>query len=135
MGMMEHFTREQTIQLLARAKASRERDWVLFLVAFCHGLRASEAINLTPANFSDGYLGIKRLKGSKKTVQPLREERGAAQRARGHGALARAPQSTPRRQTAAASGSSLFRGSSPGDFSAATAAMPGFRGTCAIFTS
>ena len=71
---MEHLTREQTIQLMARAKASRERDWVLFLVAFWHGLRASEAVKLTPANFSDGYLTIKRLKGSYKTAHPLVED-------------------------------------------------------------
>jgi len=68
---MEHLTREQTISLLTCARAGRERDWILFLVSFWHGLRASEAVNLTPENFSDGYLNIQRLKGSLRTVQPL----------------------------------------------------------------
>lgn len=68
---MEHLTREQTIDLLTCARAGRERDWVLFLVSFWHGLRASEAVKLTPENFIDGYLNVQRLKGSMRTVQPL----------------------------------------------------------------
>lgn len=71
---MEHLSREQLLGLLAQAKAARERDWVLFLVAFWHGLRASEAVALTPENFVDGYLSVQRLKGSLRTVQPLVED-------------------------------------------------------------
>jgi integrase len=70
---MEHFTREQTVQLLTAARCCRERDWVLLLVTFWHGLRASEAVALNPENFADGYLTVQRLKGSLKTVQPLIE--------------------------------------------------------------
>jgi integrase/recombinase XerD len=68
---MEHLSREQVVDLLTRARAGRERDWVLFLVSFWHGLRASEAIGLIPENFADGYLNVQRLKGSLRTVQPL----------------------------------------------------------------
>src|SRR5712671_3762263 len=68
---MEHLTRDQTISLLTCARTGRERDWVLFLVSFWHGLRASEAVALTPDNFADGYLNVQRLKGSLRTVQPL----------------------------------------------------------------
>lgn len=71
---MQHLTREQLAGVLAHAKAARERDWVLLLVAFWHGLRASEAISLTPANFHDGYLTVQRLKGSLRTTQPLVED-------------------------------------------------------------
>lgn len=71
---MEHLTREQLIAVLTHARAARERDWVLFLVSFWHGLRASEAINLTPEHFVDGYLTVQRLKGSLRTVQPLVED-------------------------------------------------------------
>jgi integrase len=71
---MEHLSREQLVALLGHAKANRERDWVLFLVSFWHGLRASEAVSLTPAHFVDGYLNIQRLKGSYRTVQPLVED-------------------------------------------------------------
>src|SRR5579862_2470449 len=68
---MEHLTREQLIAVLAQAKVSRDRDWILLLVTFWHGLRASEAIALTPENFADGYLSVQRLKGSLRTTQPL----------------------------------------------------------------
>lgn len=68
---MEHLTRDQVIALLTAARRSRERDWVLFLVSFWHGLRASEAVSLTPQNFADGYINVQRLKGSLRTVQPL----------------------------------------------------------------
>jgi integrase len=70
---VEHLTREQLVAVLVQAKASSERDWVLLLVSFWHGLRASEAIGLTPEHFADGYLSIQRLKGSMKTIQPLVE--------------------------------------------------------------
>jgi len=71
---VEHLSREQLLEVLRQAKAARERDWVLLLVAFWHGLRASEAINLTPEHFADGYLAVQRLKGSMRTVQPLVED-------------------------------------------------------------
>jgi integrase len=71
---MEHLSREQLVAVLREARAARERDWVLLLVAFWHGLRASEAVGLTPENFADGYLSIQRLKGSMRTTQPLVED-------------------------------------------------------------
>lgn len=75
---MEHLNREQLVDLLRIARARRERDWVLFLVSFWHGLRASEAVNLTPRNFSVSssgtFLEVQRLKGSMRTVQPLLED-------------------------------------------------------------
>src|SRR5579863_255706 len=70
---MEHLTREQLLALLRRARAGSERDWTLFLVSFWHGLRASEALALTPEHFADGYLTVQRLKGSNKTTQRLFE--------------------------------------------------------------
>lgn len=71
---MEHLTRDQLRGLLFEARVHRERDWVLFLVSFWHGLRATEAISLTPANFTDGFLTVQRLKGSLRTTQPLVED-------------------------------------------------------------
>lgn len=70
---MHHLTREQTLELFRQARAHSERDWILLLVTFWHGLRASEAINLTPENFRDGHLNVQRLKGSLRTIQPLVE--------------------------------------------------------------
>ena len=47
-----------------------ERQRLAVLVAFEHGLRISELINLTKENIKDGYISVQRLKGSLKTVQP-----------------------------------------------------------------
>lgn len=71
---MEHLSREQLLAVLREAKATRERDWVLLLVAFWHGLRASEAVSLMPEHFADGYLTVQRLKGSMRTTQPFVED-------------------------------------------------------------
>lgn len=68
---MEHLTRDELLRVLAEAKKHRERDRVMILVAYWHGLRASEVISLLPSNFSDGHLTVQRLKGSKRTSQPL----------------------------------------------------------------
>lgn len=43
----------------------------MILVAYLHGLRASEVVDLKPANVKDGYLSVLRLKGSEATTQPL----------------------------------------------------------------
>jgi len=59
--------------LLAAAKAGRERDWLMILVAFNHGLRASEVTSFQSSAVQDGYLTIQRLKGSLKTTQALVE--------------------------------------------------------------
>jgi integrase len=70
---VEHLTREQLCDVLRCARAARKRDWILLLVSFWHGLRASEAIALKPENFRDGFLTVQRLKGSMRTTQPLVE--------------------------------------------------------------
>lgn len=46
----------------------------MILVAFCHGLRASEVVGLKANNFHDGQLTVQRKKGSNKTTQPLHED-------------------------------------------------------------
>lgn len=56
-----YFTRQEILALMTQAKAVRERDWILFLVSFWHGLRASEAISLTPEHFAGAYLALQRL--------------------------------------------------------------------------
>lgn len=57
--------------VLAAAREKRERDWLMILVGFWHGLRASEVVGLKRGNVHDGFLTVQRLKGSKKTTQPL----------------------------------------------------------------
>jgi integrase len=65
------FSKEQFRALLEAAKAQRERDWLMILMAYAHGLRASEVIAITPDDIQDGMLRVKRLKGSLCTDQPL----------------------------------------------------------------
>lgn len=68
---MVHLTKDELIRLLGVAKSHNEDHWLMILVAYWHGLRASEVMTLTPQNFADGFITVKRLKGSKETTQPL----------------------------------------------------------------
>ena len=82
-------SKDELLGLLRTAKACRERDWLMILVAFNHGLRAGEVCGgwyvrhvdgKTPKSFHpgitgedvhDGYLSVKALKNSLRTTQPL----------------------------------------------------------------
>jgi integrase len=68
---MEHLTKDELLVLLKAARTESERDWLMILVAYNHGLRASEVTGLTRSAIRDGHLTVKRLKGSLKTTQPL----------------------------------------------------------------
>jgi integrase len=68
---MQHLSYEQIHGLLTAAKRGRDRDWLMILVGFCHGFRATEVVELTPACIADGFITVQRLKGSEKTTQPL----------------------------------------------------------------
>jgi len=76
---MKSMTRAELDALLEVAARHSKRDALLFLVIFNHGLRISEAVpgpdtpGLTRENIVDGFLVVQRLKGSRKTVQPLLE--------------------------------------------------------------
>ena len=59
------------MKLLATAKRKSERDWLMILVHFWHGLRNSEVRALTGDSIDNGYLKIERLKGSEGGVQAL----------------------------------------------------------------
>jgi len=68
---IQSLDRVQLIALLSAARDHRRRDWLMILLAFNHGLRASEVVALTPFNFSRTHLTVQRLKGSLKTTQEL----------------------------------------------------------------
>ncbi len=68
---MKYMTRQQVLALLKAARKESERDFLMILLAYRHGLRASEVCALTTRDFADGYITIKRLKGSLKTTHPL----------------------------------------------------------------
>jgi type 1 fimbriae regulatory protein FimB/type 1 fimbriae regulatory protein FimE len=72
----EYVTEAEIGSLLKAAKrhANGERDAAMILVAYTHGLRVSELINLQwrQIDFDTGRLQVIRLKGSENTLQPLR---------------------------------------------------------------
>jgi integrase len=70
---IQMLTWDELKAVLAAAQKARERDWLMILVAFWHGLRSSEVVALTKRNFHDGQITVQRLKGSLKTTQPLVE--------------------------------------------------------------
>jgi integrase len=65
---MKSLTRLELDALLA---ATPEPDRLMFLVAFNHGLRVSEVVNLNASNIVDEHLVVQRLKRSRRTTQPL----------------------------------------------------------------
>jgi site-specific recombinase XerD len=71
-------TPDEVLSVLRTARARSIRDWCMILLAYSHGLRASEVCNLhlDDVNFKDRSVTIARLKGSMRTVQPLYEHRG-----------------------------------------------------------
>jgi integrase len=68
---MEHLSKDELHAVLSHARNCRERDWLMILVGYWHGLRASEVVAITAGCIADGHLTVARLKGSNKTVQPL----------------------------------------------------------------
>jgi integrase len=89
---MKSLTHSELYSLLAVARRHSERDWLMLYVTFSHGLRVSEVVGgydkngnyrhgIGKRNILGGYLVTHRLKGSRKTTQPLLDnEREALQR-------------------------------------------------------
>jgi site-specific recombinase XerD len=75
---MVHLTPEELLAILKTARARSARDWAMILLAYRHGLRASEVCDLkiADADLKVGSLSIRRLKGSLHTVQPLYRHKG-----------------------------------------------------------
>jgi type 1 fimbriae regulatory protein FimB len=66
---MHSLTKDELAALLTAAKKHSQRDYVMVLVGFYHGMRASEVCGLTAEHIRDGYIRIERLKGSETNVQ------------------------------------------------------------------
>jgi integrase len=64
---MKSLTKDELSRLLEVAGTDR----LMFAVMFNHGLRVSEVIALDENNVVDGHLVVQRLKGSRRTTQPL----------------------------------------------------------------
>ena len=75
---MAFLTPEETLAVLKAARGRSTRDWAMILLAYRHGLRASEVcgLKLTDIDLKAGSISVRRLKGSLQTVQPLYPHRG-----------------------------------------------------------
>jgi integrase len=68
---LEALSKPELLALLGAARAHSERNWLMILTAFSHGLRASEVVALQTDAIADGHITVRRLKGSLATTQPL----------------------------------------------------------------
>jgi integrase len=77
-GRMTILTPPETLALLKAARKRSTRDWAMILLAYRHGLRASEVcgIKLADVDLKTSSISIRRLKGSLHTIQPLYQHRG-----------------------------------------------------------
>jgi integrase len=71
--IVQALTKKELLAILAAARAVSERDFLMILMGYCHGLRASEVVAIVRDDIKDGFLSVQRLKGSNRTVQPLLE--------------------------------------------------------------
>jgi site-specific recombinase XerD len=73
-----HLSTSELLTVLKIARARSVRDWCMILLAYRHGLRASEVcgLRLSDVNVKDQSVRVARLKGSMLTVQPLYSHRG-----------------------------------------------------------
>ncbi len=68
----------EVLSVLRAAKARGNREWAMILLAYKHGLRASEVCNLRveDVDMKNGSIVVERLKGSLRTTQAVTEHRG-----------------------------------------------------------
>src|SRR5205823_4787963 len=74
---MKALTQDEIFKVL-KAASDSPRDLAMILLAFRHGMRASEVCNLElkDVDLKSGEIIIRRLKGSLKTTQPLADFQG-----------------------------------------------------------
>jgi site-specific recombinase XerD len=72
-GQMTFLTPEEILAVLKAARVRSARDWAMILLAYRHGMRASEVCGLRrdDVNLKAESITIRRLKGSLETCQPL----------------------------------------------------------------
>jgi integrase len=77
-GRMTVLTPQQILDLLKVARKRSMRDWAMILLAYRHGLRASEVcgIKIDDVDLKVESISIRRLKGSLHTIQPIYQHRG-----------------------------------------------------------
>ena len=75
---MTYLSPEELLAVLKAARSRSTRDWAMILLAYRHGMRASEVcgLKLADADLKSESVSIRRLKGSLHTVQPLYRHKG-----------------------------------------------------------
>lgn len=75
---MNHLEPTEVLSVLRAAKARGAREWGMIVLAYKHGLRASEVCNLRldDVDLKNGSIVVERLKGSLRTTQAVTEHRG-----------------------------------------------------------
>src|SRR5580704_7783102 len=75
---MIHLEPTEVLSILRAAKVKGVREWAMIVVAYKHGMRASEVCNLRldDIDMRNGSIVVERLKGSLRTTQALTEHRG-----------------------------------------------------------
>jgi type 1 fimbriae regulatory protein FimB len=75
---MIHLEASEVLAVLRAAKRRGAREWPMILLAYKHGLRASEVCNLLldDVDLKNGNIIVERLKGSLRTTQAVTEHRG-----------------------------------------------------------
>lgn len=75
---MIHLEPTEVLSVLRAARAKGSREWAMIVVAYKHGLRASEVCNLRldDLDLRNGSIVVERLKGSLRTTQAVTEHRG-----------------------------------------------------------
>ena len=75
---MVHLEPREVLAVLKAAKDRSARSWAMILLAYKHGLRASEVCNLRSddVDLKNGSIVVARLKGSSRTTQALTGHRG-----------------------------------------------------------
>jgi len=75
---MQHLEPAEVLSVLRAAKTKGHREWAMIVVAYKHGMRASEVCNLRvdDVDLKNGSIVVERLKGSLRTTQAITEHRG-----------------------------------------------------------
>src|SRR5258707_578691 len=74
---MKYWQPNELLAVLAEAKKKSARNHLIILLAYKHGLRATEVCRLKLEDVQDGRIDVKRLKGSLHTNRPLESDDNA----------------------------------------------------------
>jgi type 1 fimbriae regulatory protein FimB len=77
-GSMVHLEPPEVLSVLRCARTKGVREWAMVLLAYKHGMRASEicSLRLSDIDLKNESVVVTRLKGSLRTTQALAEHRG-----------------------------------------------------------